>query len=263
MDDLEKIYKSYFSISNEEIFTHLTYTSNLLTKHNINHWIVYGTLLGAVRENNIIKHDYDFDLGILIEDYLKILQLNELISADGYEFSKQLGTVYNIPYIKKCESKWKVSLKVLFKDDPVGDIYFYYPCSDGFLRRYDPLEGTYFYPNSTIPKFFVEKLINLNINGLNFPSPQFPEILVEHFYGPHWKTPIRASSQDGENHPDYDFYGNYKFSSLNFLIKFVYNETKFELVPNIRKDFIKFIFPPEQTDWILHNENYKIAIKKN
>ena len=43
--------------NSNELYTHLSFISSILTKHDIKHWIMYGTLLGAVRENNIIPYD--------------------------------------------------------------------------------------------------------------------------------------------------------------------------------------------------------------
>jgi len=143
----------------------------------------------------------------------------------------------------------------------VGDVYIYYPFTDGLVRRYDPIEKIYYYPNSTFPSFFIDKLILLEINGILFPSPQYPEILVEHFYGPTWKIPIKALSQNGKNHPDYDYYGNYKYSKLEFLISFVSAQTNILLNPNIKMDEINYFFPPENLEWMKENENLKIKNK--
>lgn len=40
-----------------------------LTKNKIKYWIDGGTLLGAIREGNLIKHDDDVDIGILYKDF--------------------------------------------------------------------------------------------------------------------------------------------------------------------------------------------------
>ena len=46
----------------DRIYTCLSYVSLLLKRYNIKHWICHGTLLGAIRSNDIIPHDYDFDI---------------------------------------------------------------------------------------------------------------------------------------------------------------------------------------------------------
>jgi phosphorylcholine metabolism protein LicD len=257
MDDLEKIYNFNDFPTPEEIFTHLSYLSSVLKSNNLKHWIIYGTLLGAIREKNIIKHDYDFDLGILYEDVENILKLNQIISKDNYTLEKGFGVVYNINNYKSSESeyKWRVSLKLKHDDKIIADLYTYKECEDGFMRRYDPQEKIYYWPNSTFPAYFVKELIELEVNGKMFPAPRDPEVLVEFFYGPHWKIPIKAASQDGENHPDYDFYGNYKYSTLRHLIQHVKVKEGVELSPNFEKNKIDFLFPLEHIEYIRENEN--------
>ena len=68
-----------------ELFSCLKYMSSVLSRYNIKHWICHGTLLGAVRSNNIIPFDYDFDLGAYLKDINKIIALNEIIKKDGYK----------------------------------------------------------------------------------------------------------------------------------------------------------------------------------
>ena len=43
---------------------------NLLDKNNITFWLMTGTLLGAIRENDFLAHDpNDIDIGLHINDY--------------------------------------------------------------------------------------------------------------------------------------------------------------------------------------------------
>ncbi len=122
-----------------EVFEHLLFTSNILKQNNIKHWILYGTLLGAIRQNDIIPYDYDFDLGIYYEDTEKVIELNNKISSTKYKFEKGLGTLYKVRNKKEREYIWRVSIKIMYDDIAVGDIYIYKKCEDGFLRRYDPV----------------------------------------------------------------------------------------------------------------------------
>lgn len=49
----------------------------LLEKHNIQYWIIGGTLLGAIRNKGIIPWDDDVDISILESDEQKLLNLKE------------------------------------------------------------------------------------------------------------------------------------------------------------------------------------------
>ena len=47
----------------------------LAQKHNITFWIAHGTLLGAVRHRGFIPWDYDVDIHVPLDDYVKFFQV--------------------------------------------------------------------------------------------------------------------------------------------------------------------------------------------
>ena len=53
----------------------LTFIDNVCNKYNLNYWLDYGTLLGAKRHEDFIPWDDDIDLGMMREDFEKILPL--------------------------------------------------------------------------------------------------------------------------------------------------------------------------------------------
>ena len=253
MNDLERIYDANYDPTQDEIFTHLKFISGYLTQNNIKHWLMYGTLLGAVRQNDIIPYDYDFDLGIMYEDYEKVLLFNEFLNQYNYSLEKTSGVVYCYKNLKQSETRFRVSLKVKFNTNPVADLYIYFKCQDEYLRRYDKEEGILYWPNSVIPFYFIENLNQIRIRDTIFPCPIFPEILVEHWYGQMWNTPIKANSQGGQGHPEYDYYGGYINLKLMFLTDFV-KAKNIKINPKFEMK-INYIFPKEQFEWIKTNEN--------
>ena len=256
MDDLENLITINNNPTSDEIYNHLSYISKILETNSIKYWIAYGTLLGAIRQNDIIDYDYDFDLGILYDDYNKVLDLNNLVKDNGYIFEKGYGTVYSSKNKNDSFYKWRVSIKIKYKENPIGDLYIYNICKDNFLRRYDIEEKIYYYPNSTFPYLFIDTLSTTRIRDLILPCPSYPEILLEHFYGPIWRIPIKALSQDGQGHEDYDYYGSYKYTNLKFLVNYVKDNLGISLNTNFKIDEIRYIFPLEQLEWSYINESY-------
>lgn len=260
MDDLETLITINNNPSTDEIYTHIKVIHDLLERHQIKHWLIYGTLLGSVRQQDIIPYDYDFDFGILYEDRDKIVSIAEKELDSKYKVEFTTGTLYSkASRFKKAETKWRVSLKVKYNDTPIGDLYIYYKCNDGFMRRYDPMDKILFWPNSTFPSILVDNLDIGTIRDLKLPIPNNPILLLEHYYGPMWVTPIQASSQDGKNHPNYDYYGGYKKASLKELTNKTiraFDKVKdiLELKPSLKPDAIEFIFPLEHIDWLKENE---------
>ena len=228
----------------EELFRHLSFVSYVLTMNKIKHWLIYGTLLGAVRNQDIIPYDYDFDLGAQVEDTDKILALNDVIDKYGYKFERAFNN-----------NLWKVSLKIYFKGIPMGDIYLYHKFADGLMRRYDPITGTYFWPKGTFPYYFIEDLQVAKIKNNYFPMPKDPEILLEYYYGKTWRTPIKAKAQGGKGSESDDYYGGAKSVSLSFLLNHL-KKKGIILRPNIDKK-VNYVFPKDQESWIKSNEFYE------
>ena len=262
MDELENPPDIKLYPTAEEIYSHIKYIHHELTKYKIKHWLMYGTLLGCVRNQDIIPYDYDFDFGILYSDINKILSIN--LEDKNYKIVKTKGGTI---YTKKSEFKdvegiWRVSLKVIHKEVAVGDLYIYTRFDDGFMQRYDPEYKILFWPMSVYPAILTDELEFGKIRDLIMPIPRYPECLLEYFYGPMWTIPIKANSQGGTGHEDYDYYASYKYSSLQKLIERVEEEIlkkenrKINLgLPKISFDDIDYIFPKEQVEWMKENEN--------
>ena len=260
MDDLENLINIDNTPKTEEIFHHLEYIHNILEKNKIKHWLMYGTLLGCIRNKDIIPYDYDFDFGILIEDYEKILSIQ--LDNPKYKIELTTGILYSKKtQFKKAETKWRISLKVIYNEIAVGDLYIYTKCKDNYMRRYDPKEKILFWPKSIYPSILTDDLDYGYIRNIKLPIPKYSICLLEYFYGPMWKIPIKASSQNGENHPDYDYYAGYLYSSLDKLLFRIKEEMNtndninisFDK-PSFNVDDIDFLFPLDQLQWLKDNE---------
>jgi len=238
----------------DEIYEHLCFVDDALMRHNIKHWVMFGTLLGAVRDNDIISYDYDFDIGANIKDVNKIMDLNSEINQYGYNFKLPIDTVgYDYTNDSNTKVIWRVSIKIEYNNIVMGDIYLFDKFDDGIMRRFDKKSGTYMTPNISFPAWFVDNLTTVIIRDRLFASPIYPQILLEQWYGKTWQTPIKSKAQGGDGDDDSDYYGTSKNISMKNLIDFVAGHGGVSLKPNLDKQ-VKYYCPSDQREWIVNND---------
>ena len=76
------------------LYTLLKNTGEILSGANIKYWIIAGSLLGAVRDNNIVKTDFDVDMGVFEGDFDGVLNLADKFIERGFGFERQLGVSF-------------------------------------------------------------------------------------------------------------------------------------------------------------------------
>ncbi len=67
----------------EHLFRIFSFFISFCEKNNLNYWCATGTILGAVRHNNIIPWDDDIDVFMPRKDYEKLIGLKTELEADG------------------------------------------------------------------------------------------------------------------------------------------------------------------------------------
>ena len=66
----------------------LRFVANVCDKYDLEYWILYGTLLGAVRHEGFIPWDDDLDIGMMRKDYNKLMEVLP-IEINKYDFFKE------------------------------------------------------------------------------------------------------------------------------------------------------------------------------
>jgi LicD family len=166
----------------EHLLELIGFTSDLLARHGIVHWLDWGTLLGVVREGQLIPWDGDADLSILQRDEDAVLALEEEFAAAGH-------------YLER-PSLWRGHrgvIRIRYSKVNRGHLdLFMWQRRDGILQ---PLEGgEEAWPGMAsrvvFPERFILPLGEVALNGHSFPAPtSVEEFLREHRYGPGWETP--------------------------------------------------------------------------
>jgi hypothetical protein len=124
---------------------------------NLKPFLVWGSLLGFVREGGFIKHDSDIDLGFLSEDYIKKDMLKQAMLANGY----------------KMRWEWEFAISFAHpKFDSLGiDYFFVYKKNDqmvmsGFSKTRNKKE-VYYFPLDNFDNF---KMVTFEQNEVLIPS---------------------------------------------------------------------------------------------
>ena len=135
-----------------------------LDQNNVEFGIIFGTLLGAVRESNFIEHDEDVDVFILEENKDKFLStLFEL---------KEFG--FNVV-------RYDNQLLSIMKNDDYIDVYFFIKNSIG---KRTCLEFS-------ISSGYMESLVDINFLDTTFKTVNNYIYFLEYFYGKDWRIPKR------------------------------------------------------------------------
>lgn len=87
-------------------------------KNNLKYYLAYGTLLGAVRHNGFIPWDDDIDIGMLRNDYnkmIKILQSNNNCITEYIKIKTPYSKNYQYPFSKILDTRTYIQEKNMKK----------------------------------------------------------------------------------------------------------------------------------------------------
>ena len=83
-------------------------TISVLNKFGITHWLLFGTMLGCVRDNDFIKYDTDIDIGCFQYQYREIASAIKELEGLGFELIRVwkrnvlVSIIRNGVYIDLC-----------------------------------------------------------------------------------------------------------------------------------------------------------------
>jgi len=138
----------------------------VMDKHEIRYGLMFGTLLGAIREGGFIPWDEDVDVFSLEEDRKKML--NALFDFEEYGFK----------VARYRENKKGHFLLSLIRDDDYIDTYFYKKNLNQRVYGDNGIAAKYLNDTETID-LFDEK----------FPVPINPKEVLTILYGENWHIP--------------------------------------------------------------------------
>lgn len=149
-----------------------------LEEADVDHFIAFGTLLGLVREGQLLSHDKDADVGVLVdspEAAISCAQLlckgNESLIAPSLVSGHPMANHLNVAVLD-CETGIAV------------DLFFFYQDRDGFYS------GVYTTSAPIIWRYSNLDTATEVYAGKQYPVPAPPERFLECTYGSMWREPV-------------------------------------------------------------------------
>lgn len=161
----------------------LNYFVNLFSKNEIPLFLEFGTLLGLVRDGDIISWDDDVDLSVNEEDVDRTIELLESSKATFPEYDKLDWT----SFVKKDEAGriWYISLNFQNKE---AFLYKEFEVAFGVRKFYKEhsicMRGRYL----ACPEYHFRKTEIIQVNGKAYPAPMDYLGYLDLTY-PGWRTP--------------------------------------------------------------------------
>ncbi|MBD5220007.1 MAG: LicD family protein [Bacteroidales bacterium] len=155
----------------------------ICSEKNIFIWLEFGTLLGAYRENDFIKHDFDIDLGVMFIDKNK---LEEAMYNHGFELVREFTITENNELIGAEQTYSYKSVLV--------DIFFYHQVDQQSvkLHSFTPISGIPQYEGRAdikeivMPFFGFEKTF---FKGIEVYIPKNTSVYLSQYYGKDFMIP--------------------------------------------------------------------------
>lgn len=177
---LEKNFVADTSIPNSEPHSFprekkLMVMSELLTKHDIAHFVTQGTCLGLIREQQLIEFDHDIDIAFFATDVSKLKGIVPEMKQSGFYIEEVTRSNLRLK-IENCSAT--MDLWIVYKPN-----FFY------------RLLGYKWWVNNALFKtnYFDPMTVNLvDAYGTQFRTPsEIETYLIEH-YGPNWRVPQKG-----------------------------------------------------------------------
>jgi tetratricopeptide (TPR) repeat protein len=154
----------------------------LLSRHGIEFFLAYGTLLGIYRDSEILAHDKDLDVGLHWS--CSRSQLIQVLLACGQYWIDPKALAQPKMSEEDMLNPCALNIGVIEKSTGISiDFFFFKPEGDVVLS------GFYHLPDPLLWRFTPFELQGIEYKGLTFNTPGDPEVYLRDIYGENWRVP--------------------------------------------------------------------------
>lgn len=151
-------------------------------------FLLYGTLLGYIRQKDFICYDFDIDVGVLENDYDKL-------------YSQLQSNIIKYPdfWLKEKKAFGYRSLVIIHKDTQINcDISEFNYRHNMFRRNVPSLYSKFILKETQVdyPQDWILPLIPVVFNNQDIYIPNNPDALLRTYYGPDYLIPDHTCNLD-------------------------------------------------------------------
>lgn len=158
--------------------------NDLFDNADICYFFDFGTLLGIIRENRLLGHDLDVDIGVFCEKDTHKKVRHNLLSA-GFKLVYEYMIEKNIVEESYVCFDVKVDINYYSNRGAKSVCYLLYRIQD---KKYE--ENILDVVELTCDK--INAFQEIDFNGILIKIPEKPELLLEQRYGVKWKIPDKS-----------------------------------------------------------------------
>lgn len=150
---------------------------DILDNLKINFFLNSGILLGAIRDNDFIKWDWDIEISVFSNDFLPNIDLiSRSLENSGFKIFRTI----------KDENDLKIDFVGIYPRDVTKYTIYAW--------KYSKIRNSYIRKQSSIPSKFLNSLSKFNFLNREFNCPNNIEEYLTFVYG-NWKIPLRTSNK--------------------------------------------------------------------
>ena len=164
--------KLVYPLDREQARLNFNDVADAMNRQDLEFWLTFGTLLGAVREHDFIKHDGDTDIGFhAADEEIVINVIQHELMEKGFDF----------PRLDGC-------LATVARGGAYIDFYWFHPVKNPMTgQRGLSLNDIIIPDDGFVKTYFAGQCVNIPVKS---------EVLLARWYGDNWRTPIRGKTAD-------------------------------------------------------------------